>query len=485
MTEDTLSIVSDEQDADCVALNGPCLVLLFECGRPLAGSSCHELRDLAEVTIGRAPARQHTRAHRADGASVLTLGVPDPRMSQLHARLVLELDRWILEDTGSKNGVILNGTRHRRAVLSNGDLFDLGHSIFLFRDPVAHDDRRLDRDSAQLRASPPGLATFLPCLGRVFEDLTEIAPMPAPVLLHGETGTGKEVIARAVHALSGRQGPFVAVNCGALPATLVESELFGYRKGAFSGATEDRDGLIRSADRGTLFLDEIGDLSLPSQAALLRVLQEREVTPIGATRPVPVQIKLVAATHHDLEAMVATDRFRRDLYARLAGFVVRLPPLRARREDLGVLIAAILARTTATPPAFSIEAGRALMRHDWPLNIRELDSALGVAITLSRGSAIALSNLPEPVRRAQPPSRFVSALGSGPEHVVAPRPETSPTPVAAPPPRESDADRKAGLESLLREHAGNISAVARGLGVSRIQIHRWLRRYELDPDRYR
>ena len=458
---DTLSMVSDGDDVRGATLAGPCVFLLFECGRPLAGSTRHDLRELDEVAIGRASARHHAREQR-DGRRVLTLGVPDPRMSQPHARLVVELDRWILEDADSKNGVMLNGARQHRAVLEDGDLFDLGHSIFLFRDPVAYDPW-LDRDSSQLRAAPPGLATFATGLRRTFEDLTWISPMPTPVLLQGQTGTGKELLARAVHALSGRKGPFVAVNCGALPATLVESELFGYRKGAFSGAAEDRDGLVRSADGGTLFLDEIGDLSLPSQAALLRVLQEREVVPVGGTRPIKVDVKLVAATHHDLQALVAADRFRQDLYARIAGFVVRLPSLRERREDLGLLVASILGRTDTSPPPFSIEAGRALTRYDWPLNVRELNNALGIALALAHGASIGLAHLPEVIRQGPP----------------------APAVQTARPPRPADADRKGELESLLREHAGNISAIARSAGVSRVQVHRWLKRYDLDPSRYR
>ena len=165
--------------------------------------------------------------------------------------------------------------------------------------------------SAWLSApSSASYTTFVPALSQAFADLVQIAPTAASVLLQGETGTGKELVARATHSLSQRPGPFVAANCGALPAALVESELFGYRKGAFSGANEDREGLVRSADRGTLFLDEIGDLSPPSQAALLRVLQEREVMPLGATRARPVDLKLVAATHHNLEGLVASGQFR-------------------------------------------------------------------------------------------------------------------------------------------------------------------------------
>src|SRR5207302_1217977 len=189
----------------------------------------------------------------------------------------------------------------------------------------------------------------------------------------GETGTGKEVIARAIHAASRRPGAFVAVNCGALAPNLVESELFGHKKGAFSGATEDHNGLVRAADKGTLLLDEIGDLPVPTQAALLRVLQQREVLPLGTTKPMPVDLRVVAASHRDLEAEVGAGRFREDLWSRLAGYTAQLPALRDRREDLGLLVAALLARLVQTRPIrFTSEAGLALVQYDWPRNVREL-----------------------------------------------------------------------------------------------------------------
>src|SRR5262249_27344255 len=163
-------------------------------------------------------------------------------------------------------------------------------------------------------------------------------------LIEGETGTGKEVIARAIHGLSGRPGPLVAVNCAALAPSIVQSELFGYRKGAFSGAADDRLGLIRSADRGTLLLHEIGDLAAPAQAAILRALQERRVMPVGSTGEVAVDVRFCAATHRRLQELVRSGDFREDLLARLSGFVIRVPPLRERREDLGLLISTIIGR---------------------------------------------------------------------------------------------------------------------------------------------
>src|SRR6266852_6634237 len=174
--------------------------------------------------------------------------------------------------------------------------------------------------------------------------LEAVAASTVSVVLQGESGTGKEVAATAMHRLSGRVGPFLPVNCGGLPETLIESELFGSRKGAFSGADKDRPGLFRSADGGTLFLDEIGELPASAQSALLRVLQDGEILPIGATQPIRVDVRFLAATNRNLDAQVARGLFRADLLARISGFAVWLPPLRERREDMGILIAALLNR---------------------------------------------------------------------------------------------------------------------------------------------
>ena len=298
-----------------------------------------------------------------------------------------------------------------------------------------------------------------------------MARSPVSVVLRGETGTGKEVIARAVHTLSRRPGDFVAMNCGALPDHLVESELFGHKKGAFSGATEDRPGLVRAAHQWTLFLDEIGDLPAPSQAAFLRVLQEREVVPVGATRPVRVDLRLVAATHRDLDALVAEGRFRADLWARIAGFTFTLPPLRQRREDLGMLIATLVHRITsgaAERVSFSSEAARALFHHAWPQNVRELEKCLGAAVVLARGERIELEHLPETVR-AVPTAQAHSESTEG----VDDRPLTV-----------EEQRHRDELQELLAKHAGNISAVARALGKARMQVHRWIKRYRLQLDDY-
>jgi sigma-54 dependent transcriptional regulator, acetoin dehydrogenase operon transcriptional activator AcoR len=287
-------------------------------------------------------------------------------------------------------------------------------------------------------------------------------------VINAESGTGKELIARAIHALSKRSGAFVAINCGAIPQSLVETELFGYRKGAFSGASEDRLGMIRAADGGTLFLDEIGDLPPASQAAFLRVLQEREVLPIGATKPVSVDVRLVAATHRPLEELVSKGTFRADLLARISGYTVRLPPLRERREDLGMLIAALLARLAgknADKVTFSPAAARALFKHHWPLNIRELEKCLETSVVLARGGPILPEHLPDGVRSALQ-QRTASAD---------PAPEEEPRVLS-----DEDRARKDELALLLEQHNGNVSAVARAMGKARTQIQRWIRRYGIE-----
>ncbi len=244
------------------------------------------------------------------------------------------------------------------------------------------------------------------------------------------------------------------VNCGALPASLAASELFGAKKGAFSGATEDRPGLVRAADKGTLFLDEVGDLQADVQAALLRVLQESEVLPLGATRPVKVDVRIVAATHRDLEAMVANGEFRQDLFARLAGYTLRLPPLRTRREDLGLVLSGLIRQRLG--PEREVSLRNASVRHllaaPFEHNVRELEQALASAATLAQGPELDLTEV---------------LAGTG----VRP---------ASASPEVRDAELKAKLEAALRAHRGNISAVAAEFGKARMQIQRWLKRFQLD-----
>lgn len=447
----------------------PHFIVALECDRIAAGSSRHRLGGGGTVVVGRGPERKFTRAgdYRATG---LDLRVPDPRMSALHARLDGALGQWTIRDTGSRNGVRVNGEPVRERLLFDGDLVELGHTLFLYVEEVPGVWSE-DFDPALTEPITPGFATLIPSLHENFSKLARLSTTAVPALILGETGTGKEVAARALHALSGRPGKFVGVNCGAIPESLLESELFGSTRGAFSGSIADRPGLVRSADRGTLFLDEIGDLPLASQAAFLRVLEERRVRPVGGTDAVAVDLRIVAATNQDVEQLVREGKFRDDLFARIAGFRMTLPPLRERRADLGLLIAALLGRISgadSTKVSLGVEAARAFFEYRFPLNVRELENWLTTAVALAGDGPIRPEHLPDPVD-----------LGQDEE----PSPESerkSNRPLSV-----EQAAHKEEVESLLRAHRGNVSAVARAAGKARNQVQRWLKRYALDPENYR
>ena len=384
-------------------------------------------------------------------------------MSSRHARLQRVLGAWMIEDAGSKNGTFVDGKRVTTSPLADGALVELGHSFFVFREALPRAEPALLEQRA-LKPPARGMATLSPAFALELERVATFARSQVPVLVSGETGTGKELIASAIHQLSGRPGPFVAVNCGAIAPNLVESELFGYRKGAFSGALEDRPGLVRSSEHGTLVLDEIGDLPLAPQAALLRVLQESEVLPVGGTRPVKVDLRVVAATHRDLGALAGQDRFRRDLLARLDGARIMLPALRERREDFGLILSALMAKTgeMARDLIFSADAARALLLHSWPLNVRELEKCLASAVLLARDGRVELEHLRETV-------------------FGVPKPVAPPQGVAPEGLREADRRLREQLIELLRANGGNVTAAARMMGKARTQVQRWLRRFEIDP----
>jgi transcriptional regulator with AAA-type ATPase domain len=441
----------------------PHLFRVLECHRPLAPSARHRLGSVDSVAIGRG----ERRFERVAADRQLRIWVPDPWMSSAHALIARRDGGWVVEDAGSRNGTVVNGQPIKRAELGDGDVVEIGRTFFVFRaGAIPSIGDPADLESSALPAIAGDLASLSPPLGRQIHTLVQLADSTVSVVVQGETGTGKERIARAVHALSRRPGELVAVNCGALPATLIETELFGCRRGAFTGA-QDRPGLIRTAERGTLFLDEIGDLPLAAQVALLRVLQEREVHPIGAAHPVPVDFRVVCATQQPLDALVAAGRFRADLLARLAGVTVRLPPLRERREDLGMIVATLIRRLAPERPegvVFDKATVRALLGHPFPLNIRELEKALHSAIALAAGQPIQRSHLALDELPAAPP-------------------------LAEPPPpaprAPEDAQLRDRLVALLDEHHGNVSAMARSMGKARVQIRRWLHRYRIDPDQYR
>ena len=317
--------------------------------------------------------------------------------------------------------------------------------------------------------SEPALVGHSPSIIQVMKTLARVAPSQATVLVLGETGTGKELVARTVHHFSDRADRrFVAVNCSALAEGLLESELFGHVKGAFTGANASRPGLFREADHGTLFLDEIGDISPPLQARLLRALQEHEIVPVGSESPVKVDVRVLAATHRDLPALVREGRFREDLYYRLNVVTLLLPPLRDRRQDIPLLIdhflRSLAARHGRGLVAVDPEAQLRLLGYDWPGNIRELQNVLERAMLLAEQDVI------------------------GPEHLA---PEVRPTARSAAPPtvaHEGDAQWPLrSLEELEREHVAKVLAAVRGsreeaariLGISRRTLTRMIQRWNL------
>ena len=458
----TLSFHEDGKSGRLGPKPEPVLILVLEGGRPRAGSIRLRLGELTGVSLGRGPERAASITSPGSGTE-LTVRVPDRWMSSKHARIEPSFGRWVLTDTESKNGTIVDGHTTKRAVLTDGSLIELGHTLFIFFERLPIDGDAPTIVELATTDGSCGTITLMPSWQTELARLRQIASSEIPMLIEGESGVGKEVIAREIHGLSGRKGAFVPVNCGALPDNLVESELFGYKKGAFSGAQSDHDGLVRAANGGTLFLDEIGDLPASSQAALLRVLQEREVLPVGGTRPVEIDLRVVAATHRDLDDMVADGSFRHDLFARLAGFRVTVPTLNQRRTDLGLLIGALHQRLFPDDhPGFDIDAARLLLRYPWPLNVRELEQALATAQVLAGPELVRGEHLPDSVRTGRPPG--------------------SPRPVVL---SEIDQKVRDQVVAALREHQGNVSAVARALDKDRKQIQRWIKRFNLDPATYR
>ncbi|MEW6488061.1 MAG: sigma-54 dependent transcriptional regulator [Thermodesulfobacteriota bacterium] len=295
----------------------------------------------------------------------------------------------------------------------------------------------------------------------LFETLALVAPSEATVLVTGESGTGKELIANAIHESSPRKGgPFVKVNCAALHENLLESELFGHERGAFTGATEQRKGRFELAHRGTLFLDEIGDLSLPTQAKILRVLQEREFERLGGTRTLTADVRLVAATHRNLEEMVEEGTFRQDLFYRLSVVPVHLPPLRERRDDLPLLAEHFLRRyaekNRKEVRGFHPQALEFLTRHDWPGNIRELENTVERAVILCPGDRITPQELPAAIRGAE---------------VSTPTTTTLPAGLSL-----KEAEREVILRTLA-ETEGNRTRAAEVLGISRQTLITRLKEY--------
>jgi two-component system response regulator HydG len=310
---------------------------------------------------------------------------------------------------------------------------------------------------------------------KLYRILSKVALSSHPVLILGESGTGKELVARTIHAYGpNSQKPFLPVDCGSLVPTLIESELFGYVKGAFTGANHSKDGLLVSAEGGTVFLDEIGELSLNLQAKLLRALQEREVRPVGSTRSVPIKARIVAATNRDLALMVEQGAFRKDLFYRLNVVNLRLPPLRDRREDIPLLAAHFLdgiSRERGAKFTLSDEALSAMMRHDWPGNVRELENSIERACTLSSGPVLHLGDLPTQLQQEGLEARRLETR-TGEPAAEAGQPQLTTL---------ADLERQAIL-SAIRTLKGDKLQAAKLLGIGKTTLYRKLKEYGIaDP----
>ena len=385
--------------------------------------------------------------------------VRHPTVSRHHLTLRWEGGAHVAEELQSRNGSALNGrslSASEPRAMAHGDVLRLGDVLLVYEQgPEAS---TVDA-SAVSRDAVPGESMAVTALRAA---LARAAMDPSPVMLIGETGTGKELLAQELHRLSRRHGGQHSINCAELARELVESQLFGHERGAFTGATDARPGLFRAAHGGTLFLDEIGELPAELQPKLLRVLQEGEVRPVGAARTVAVDVRVVAATNRDLAAMVETGGFRRDLYARLALWEIRVPPLRARRADLLRWVERLHARwatrrrgAPVAPIVFEPDAAEALLLNPWPENLRGLDRLVHQLAAIEPGVAVSRSLLP-PVETIPDKSAETAER-------------------AAPPTKED-------LVAALARHGGSVRAVAKHFHRDRKQVYRWLERFGLRAD---
>ncbi len=322
-------------------------------------------------------------------------------------------------------------------------------------------ENRLLREQVRTRPGFGGLIGMSPRMDRVYKMIEKVAQREHPVLVLGESGTGKELVARSIHYMGLRKDkPFVPVECSALVPTLVESELFGYTRGAFTGAMQAKQGLMESANGGTLFLDEIGEMSLEMQAKLLRALQQKEVKPVGSTERRAINVRIVAATNRDLEQAIKNESFRQDLYFRLNVVQIKLPPLRERKSDIPLLAASFLDKFSGScemPREMTEDAMRRLMAYDWPGNVRELENAIERAVALGSGPYVSVHDLPS--------------------NLQYPTTERAPSKEEMLPLEELE--RRAIL-SMLRQTGGDKQAAARALGIGKTTLYRKLKQYQIE-----
>ena len=409
--------------------------------------------------------------------------IADARISRHHVEILRDKrrDQWVLRDVGSSNGTALNGVPLTEPqVLLPGDVMRLGSTLIVFIE--LHGD-----PTGPEAPAVTGLVGESEAIVAVRRTIARVGPHDSSVLITGDTGTGKEVVARALHHASNRPGQFIAINCGAVSGGVLESELFGHVKGAFTGAAQARKGLFRAADGGTLFLDELGEMPQDLQVKLLRVLEGKVVRPVGGNREESVDVRVVAATNRDLVAEVRAGRFRSDLFARLHQWPITLPNLRARREDIPLLSRHLLARKGSDLP-LAADLAETLMLHPWPLNVRGLANVLSVALIGVSSDHIGMT--PE-----------VTALLDADRALMRPDPERPSAQIVSttttlPPPVGADETRPMirkvaqlpdpeTLGEALRANNGSVAATARTLGCSRQQLYRLIEGLGWDLDDFR
>ncbi len=429
---------------------------------------------------------------------VITLGameendisLDDDTVSRAHCRIYVDGDQYMIEDLGSTNGTFVNRVRIREAWLNPNHVITLGKTEVRFS-PV--DER--------VRIVPSERDRFGEIVGRdrrmreIYSILEKISPTDATVVIEGETGTGKDVVARSVHGASRRKdGPFMVFDCGAVPENLIESELFGHEKGSFTGAHASRQGVFELANGGTVFLDELGELQLDLQPKLLRVLEQREIKRVGGTKPIKVDVRIVAATNRNLEEEVKAGRFREDLFYRLTVVRVKLPALRERKEDVRLLARHFLEHGSfnrdreGNRKIANLAPGvlDRLAEYGWPGNVRELHNVIERAVSFSESDTIELADLPEHIAWPRGAGLPVSAHDAAPtDHAIA-LPDMRP---GASDPRLAEGTFKDAKErwiasferdyiaSLLRKNNGNISHAAREAEIDRKYFRKLMKKY--------
>jgi DNA-binding NtrC family response regulator len=406
---------------------------------------------------------------RIGTASHGELVLTDDSVSGHHCEVSVRGERYVVRDLGSTNGTTVDGVAVVEAYLHPGAVLGLGETEIVF-----HGHRSWEPVGASPELRFGELVGGSPVMRELFGVLLRVAPTSLGLLLLGETGTGKDVAARSVHAASDRSGgPFVVVDCGALHANLVESQLFGHERGAFTGAEKARKGAFERADRGTVFLDEIGELPLELQPRLLRVLERQEVEPLGAHEPIAVDVRVIAATHRDLPAMVERGEFREDLFYRLAEVTVALPPLREHPEDVPLLARTLLAQTPGAHPELSDDALAWLAAQPWPGNVRELRNAVRRAALLGGTAVLDRRAFEQQTRiaRSIPPAAAPPSL---PVHAELPIREARE--------RWMEALERSYVTEVFARHGGDVGAIAAHMRLHRKSVYRLLRQHGLIDD---